>query len=73
MEELETLISELEASFSTAGDTELGSLKERTEKYSKAKADLDAISERWLELAEKEEQGSDFYYILDLNSPELDI
>ena len=57
MEELETSISELEASFSTAGDTELGSLKERTEKYSKAKADLDAISERWLELAEKEEQG----------------
>ena len=55
MEELEALILDLEASFSTPGDTELGTLRERTERYGAAKAELEGISERWLELAEKEE------------------
>ena len=55
MEELEALIRDLEASFSTPGDTELGTLRERTERYGAAKAELEGISERWLELAEKEE------------------
>lgn len=55
MEELEALIRNLEASFSTPGDTELGTLRERTDRYGAAKAELERISERWLELAEKEE------------------
>ena len=55
MEELEALIQDLEASFSTPGDTELGTLRERTDRYGVAKAELEGISERWLELAEKEE------------------
>ena len=55
MEELEALIQDLEASFSTPGDTELGTLRERTDRYGAAKAELEGISERWLELAEKEE------------------
>ena len=55
IETLESLIAQLESSFSTADETELGTLRERTEKYEAAKTELDAISERWLELAEKEE------------------
>ena len=57
MEELERSIDELESSFSSACDTELGSLRERTGKYNAAKAELEAISDRWLILAEKDEQG----------------
>ena len=53
IEELEKLIKELEESFSTADDTPLGNLKERTEKYEESKKALDEKSERWLELEEK--------------------
>lgn len=53
IDELEKLIKDLEASFSTASDTELGTLKERTEKYEESKKALDEKSERWLELEEK--------------------
>ena len=52
--ELESLISKLEASFSTAETTELGTLKERTQKYNEAKSTLDSKTERWIELEEKQ-------------------
>ncbi len=54
IDELESLIRKLEESFSDPGETELGSLRERTESYERSKKELDEISERWLELAEKE-------------------
>ncbi len=54
IEELEVLIGKLEASFSTIETTELGTLAERTSKYEESKALLDAKTERWLELEEKE-------------------
>ncbi len=50
---LEELISTLEDSFSSIEKTELGSLKERTEKYQEAKELLDLKTERWLELEER--------------------
>ena len=54
IDELESLIRKLEESFSDPGETELGSLRERTESYERSKKELDEISERWIELAEKE-------------------
>ena len=54
IDELEALIGRLEASFSDPGTTELGDLRKRTESYERSKQELDEISERWLELAEKE-------------------
>lgn len=53
IDKLEKLIKDLEQSFSTADDTELGTLKERTDKYEESKKALDEKSERWLELEEK--------------------
>ncbi len=55
MEELESLISTLEESFSDPHETELGTLRERTIRYENSKNELEQISDRWLELAEKEE------------------
>ena len=52
---LEALVAELEESFSTAETTALGTLRERTESYEKAKAELDEKTERWIELEEKAE------------------
>ncbi len=52
---LEKEIKALEDSFSTAEDTELGTLKERTKKYEEKKITLDEKTERWLELEEKSE------------------
>ena len=50
---LENLIGELEASFSTAETTELGTLAERTRRYEETKQLLDEKTERWIELEEK--------------------
>ena len=50
---LENLIGELEASFSTAETTELGTLAERTRRYEETKRLLDEKTERWIELEEK--------------------
>ncbi len=50
---LEALVQELENSFATAEETELGTLQERTAKYQKTKETLDQKTERWLELEEK--------------------
>lgn len=52
---LENEIKSLEDSFSTAEETELGTLKERTKKYEEKKITLDEKTERWLELEEKSE------------------
>ena len=52
---LEKEIKALEDSFSTAENTELGTLKERTKKYEEKKITLDEKTERWLELEEKSE------------------
>lgn len=52
---LENEIKALEDSFSTAEETELGTLKERTKKYEEKKITLDEKTERWLELEEKSE------------------
>ena len=53
IEVLESLIEDLEASFSSVEDGPLGSLKERTIKYEESKIALDQKTERWLELEEK--------------------
>ena len=50
---LEALVKEMENSFATAEETELGTLQERTAKYQKTKETLDQKTERWLELEEK--------------------
>ena len=50
---LEMEIKELEESFSIPGTTPLGTLEERSKRYEAAKAELDAKSDRWLELEEK--------------------
>ncbi len=50
---LEKEISELEESFSTAGETPLGTLQERTRRYTEKKTALEEKTERWLELEEK--------------------
>ena len=50
---LEKLIKELEASFADAGETELGTLKERTALYEEKTALLDEKTTRWFELEEK--------------------
>ncbi len=50
---LEDSIRKLEESFSTAEETELGTLQERTKKYEENKKTLDEKTERWLELEEK--------------------
>lgn len=52
---LEEYISRLEESFSTNEATHDGTLAERTQKYNSAKEELEAKSDRWLELAEKAE------------------
>lgn len=56
IEELEELSKKLEASFITADETELGTLRERTIRYEEAKKIIDEKTERWIELAEKEEK-----------------
>ncbi|MGH0052940.1 MAG: ABC-F family ATP-binding cassette domain-containing protein, partial [Sphaerochaetaceae bacterium] len=53
METLTAQIMELEASFSYAESTELGTLAERTQTYHNLRAELDGTEERWLELVEK--------------------
>ena len=50
---IEDAIRKLEDSFSTADETELGTLQERTKKYEENKKALDEKTERWLELEEK--------------------
>ena len=50
---LEKLIKEIEASFADAGETELGTLKERTALYEEKTALLDEKTTRWFELEEK--------------------
>lgn len=50
---LEALVKELENSFATAEETELGTLQERTAKYQTTKETLEQKTERWLELEEK--------------------
>ena len=56
IEELESLAKKLEDSFLTASDTEFGTLKERTIRYEETKKAIEEKTERWMELAEKEEQ-----------------
>lgn len=53
----EELIKRLEDSFSISTPTELGTLQERTKKYNEIKDRNETITDRWLELAEKEEES----------------
>ncbi|WP_320127551.1 ABC-F family ATP-binding cassette domain-containing protein [uncultured Sphaerochaeta sp.] len=55
MEALQGLQTELEASFSDAKDTELGTLAQRTEAYKLHAEELEEMENRWLEFAEREE------------------
>ncbi|AEV28742.1 ATPase component of ABC transporters with duplicated ATPase domain [Sphaerochaeta pleomorpha str. Grapes] len=55
MESLQSLQAKLEASFSDAQNTELGTLGQRTEAYHDNITRLEEMENRWLELAEKEE------------------
>ncbi len=55
IDELETLISNLENSFSSIEETELGTLEERTSLYNSKQEELEELENRWLFLLEKEE------------------
>ena len=55
METLQALQATLEASFSDAQTTDLGTLAQRTEAYHDNATRLEEMENRWLELAEKEE------------------
>lgn len=54
--ETEALIAKLEESFSTIDSTEFGTIAERTKLYNEKKEELDKITERWIELEEKNDE-----------------
>ena len=54
--ETEALIAKLEESFSTVDSTEFGTIAERTKLYNEKKEELERITERWMELEEKNEE-----------------
>lgn len=49
----EDLIGKLEESFSSVDNTEYGTIAERTKLYNEKKEELERLTERWLELEEK--------------------
>ena len=51
--ETEELIGKLEESFSSVDNTEYGTIAERTKLYNEKKEELERLTERWLELEEK--------------------
>ena len=53
--EAEELIAILEASFASAATDEYGTIAERTKLYNDKKAELEEMTERWMELEEKNE------------------
>ena len=53
--ETEELIAILEASFASAATDEYGTIAERTKLYNDKKAELEEMTERWMELEEKNE------------------
>jgi len=54
----EQYIAQLEESFSSVEENEMGSLMERTAKYNQEKEHLESLEERWMELGELAEQNS---------------
>ncbi len=56
IEKLEEFIEVLENSFANINDDENGTLEERTKKYNQSKIEIESLEERWLELAEKDEE-----------------
>ena len=54
--ETEALIAKLEESFSTVDNTEFGMIAERTKLYNEKKEELERMTERWMELEEKNEE-----------------
>ena len=54
--ETEALIAKLEESFSTVDSTEFGTITERTKLYNEKKEELERMTERWMELEEKNEE-----------------
>ena len=54
--ETEALIAKLEESFSTVDSTEFGAIAERTKLYNEKKEELERMTERWMELEEKNEE-----------------
>lgn len=56
IEDLENFISELEESFANINEDKNGTLEQRTKKYNESKLNLEELEERWLFLAEKDEQ-----------------
>ncbi len=54
--ETEALIAKLEESFSTVDSTEFGTIAERTKLYNEKKEELEKMTERWMELEEKNEE-----------------
>ena len=54
--ETEVLIAKLEESFSTVDSTEFGTIAERTKLYNKKQEELERMTERWMELEEKNEE-----------------
>ena len=53
--ETEDLIAKLEESFSTVDNTEFGTIAERTKLYNEKQEELERMTERWMELEEKNE------------------
>lgn len=56
IEDLENFINELEESFANINEDKNGTLEQRTKKYNESKLNLEELEERWLFLAEKDEQ-----------------
>ena len=54
--ETEALIAKLEESFSTVDSTEFGTIAARTKLYNEKKEELEKMTERWMELEEKNEE-----------------
>ena len=54
--ETEAIIAKLEESFSTVDSTEFGTIAERTKLYNEKKEELERMTERWMELEEKNEE-----------------
>ena len=54
--ETEALIAKLEESFSTVDSTEFGTIAERTKLYNEKKEELEKMTDRWMELEEKNEE-----------------
>ena len=54
--ETEVLIAKLEESFSTVDSTEFGTIAERRKLYNEKKEELERMTERWMELEEKNEE-----------------